>query len=176
MPAICSTGVPPSKPHRDAVPQDVWLRLFGSAQREIGILDYVDMPVAADPAIAAVLAERATSGVKMRICLHDTNTHAGAQDALCPDSGRTSEVRVREALAVYAPLRAKGDVEIRLLRGAVYNSMYYGDDQMLVSQHVYGTPIKSAPVLRLQRAEYSDMAVAFSGTFETAWAAAAPAE
>ena len=163
-------------PHRDAVPQDVWLRLFGSAQREIGILDDAAMPVAADPPIAAVLAERATSGVKMRICLHDTNTHAGAQDAVCPDSGRTSEVHVHEALAVYAPLRTKGEVEIRIHRGVAYNSMYYADDQMLVNQHVYGTPIKSAPVLHLQRAEDSDMAAAFSEAFETAWTAAAPAE
>ena len=35
-------------PHRDTVPQGVWLRLFGSAQRDIGILDDADLPVAAD--------------------------------------------------------------------------------------------------------------------------------
>jgi transcriptional regulator with XRE-family HTH domain len=163
-------------PHRDAVPQDVWLRLFSSAQREIGILDDADMPIAADPPIAAVLADRARSGVKMRICLRDTNTHAGAQGAVCPDGGNASDVRVDEALTVYAPLRAKGEVEIRLHRGVVYNSIYYGDDHMLVSQHVYGTPIKSAPVLRLQRAEDSDMAAAFTKAFEAAWAAATPSE
>jgi transcriptional regulator with XRE-family HTH domain len=163
-------------PHRDTVPRDVWVRLFGSAQREIGILDDADMPVAADPPIAAVLAERARSGVRMRICVHDTNTHAGAQGAVRPDSGHTSEVLVHEALAVYTPLRAKGDVEIRFHRGALYNSMYYADDQMLVGQHVYGTSIKSAPVLHLQRTEDSDMAAAFSEAFETAWAAAVPAE
>lgn len=163
-------------PRRDAVPRDVWLRLFGSAQREIGILEDADMPVAADPPIAAVLAERARAGVKIRICLHDTNTSAGAQGAVCPASGRAPQVRVREAVAVCAPLRAMGDVEIRLHRGVVYNSMYYADDQMLVGQHVYGTPIKSGPVLHLEHAEGSDMAAAFSEAFETAWAHAAPAE
>jgi transcriptional regulator with XRE-family HTH domain len=161
-------------PHRDTMPPEVWLRLFGSAQREIGILDDADMPVAADPPIAAVLAARARSGVKMRICLHDTNTSTGAQSAVCPDSGHTPEVSVREALVVYAPLRATGEVQIRLHRGVVYNSMYYADNQMLVGQHVYGIPIKSAPVLHLQLAEDSDMATAFSEAFETAWAAADP--
>jgi hypothetical protein len=131
-------------PHRDAVPRDVWLRLFGSGQYEIGILDCADMPVAADPAIAAVLAERARSGVKIRICLHDTNQWTGAEGAVCPDSGHTPEVGLREAL-FYAPLRATGDVQIRLHRGVVYNSMYYADDQMLVGQHVYGIPIKVRP-------------------------------
>ena len=63
-------------PHRDTVPRDVWLRLFGSAQCEIGILEEADLPVAADQPIADALAERARSGVKMRICLHDTNTPA----------------------------------------------------------------------------------------------------
>ena len=161
-------------PHRNAVPLDVWLRLFGSTQREIGILDDADMPVAADPSIATVLTERARSGVKIRICLHDTNTSRGAQGAVCSGSGHTPEVRVREALAVYAPLRATGEVQIRLHRGEVYNSVYYADGQMLVGQHVYGIPIKSGPVLHLERAEGNDMAAAFSETFETAWAAADP--
>jgi transcriptional regulator with XRE-family HTH domain len=162
--------------HRDTVPQEVWLSLFGSAQHEIGILDCADMPVAADPAIAAVLAERARSGVKMRICLHDTNTPIGAQGEVCPARSHTPEVRVREALVVYAPSRATGEVQIRLHRGVVYNFMYYADDQMLVGQHVYGIPIKSTPVLHLQLAEGSDIGAAFSEAFETAWAAAAPAE
>jgi transcriptional regulator with XRE-family HTH domain len=163
-------------PHRDTVPREVWLRLLSSAQREIGILDDTDMPVAADPPIAAVLAERARSGVKMRICLHDTNAPTGAQDVICRASGHALEVRAHEALAIYAPLHAQGKVEIRLHRGAMYNSMYYADDQMLVSQHVYGTPVKSAPVLHLLRAENSDMAAAFSEAFETAWATAAPVQ
>jgi hypothetical protein len=67
-------------------------------------------------------------------------------------------------------------VEIRLHQGAVYNFIYYADDQMLVSQRAYGIPIKSAPVLHLQRAEDSDMAAAYSDVFEAAWAAAVPAE
>jgi len=162
-------------PHRDAVPRDVWLRMFGFAQREIGILDDVDMPVATDPTIAAVLAERARSGVKMRICVHDTNTQAGMQATVCPDSGHTLESRVRKALVIYAPLGATGEVQIRLHRGVVYNSMYSADDQMLVGQHVYGMPIKSSPVLHLERAEGSDMVAVFSEAFETAWAAAGPA-
>jgi len=161
-------------PHRDAVPREVWLRLFGSAQREIGILDDTDMPVAADPPIGAALAERARSGVKMRICLHDTNMSTRTQEAVCPDGGDTSEVH--KALAIYAPLHTQGKVEIRLHCRVMYNSIYYADDQMLVSQRVYGTPIKSAPVLHLLLAEDGDMTAAYSEAFEAAWAAGAPVQ
>jgi hypothetical protein len=83
---------------------------------------------------------------------------------------------VREGLAIYAPLRENGDVEIRLHQGAVYNSIYYADDQMLVSQRAYSIPSKSAPVLHLQRAEDSDMATAYLDVFESAWTAAVPVE
>jgi hypothetical protein len=48
------------------------------------------------------------------------------------------------------------------------NSICYSDDQMLVGQHVYGIPIKSAPLLHLQRTEDSDITAAFSEAFETA--------
>jgi transcriptional regulator with XRE-family HTH domain len=163
-------------PHRDTVPREVWLRLFGAAQREIGILDELDMPVAADQAVADALARRAESGVNLRICLHDTNASAGAQGTDCPDRGDTPTARMREGLAIYAPLREEGQVEIRLHLEVVYNSIYYADDQILVSQRAYGIPSKSAPVLLLQRAEDSDMAAAYFGAFESAWTAAVPAE
>jgi transcriptional regulator with XRE-family HTH domain len=163
-------------PHRDTVPRDIWLHLFGSAQHEIGILDAADLLIAADRPIADALGERAGADVKLRICLYDADASASAQGVSCPDGGDTPTTRMREGLAIYAPLRENGDVEIRLHQGVVYNSTYYADDQMVVSQRAYGIPNKSAPVLHLQRAEDSDMAAAYFDAFETAWAAAAPAE
>jgi transcriptional regulator with XRE-family HTH domain len=163
-------------PRRDTMPRDVWLHLFGSAQHKIGILDDADLPIAADHPIADALVERAGSGVKLRICLYDANASASAQGVGCPDGGDTPTARMREGLAIYAPLRENGDVEIRLHQGVVYNSIYYADDQMLVSQRAYGIPSKSAPVLHLQRAEDSDIATAYLDVFESSWAAAVPAD
>jgi hypothetical protein len=114
--------------------------------------------------------------VKLRICLYDANASASAQGVGCPDGGDTPTARMHEGLAIYAPLRQNGDVEIRLQRGVVYNSVYYADDQMLVSQRAYGIPSRSAPVLLLQRVEGIDMAAAYSDVFESAWTAAVPAD
>jgi transcriptional regulator with XRE-family HTH domain len=163
-------------PSRDTMPRDVWLHLFGSAHHEIGILDDADQPIAADHAIVDTLGERARSGVKLRICLYDANASTSAQGVGCSDGGDTPTARMGEGLAIYAPLRENGDVEIRLHQGAVYNSIYYADDQMLVSQRAYGIPSRSAPVLLLQRAEDSGMAAAYFDAFEGAWSAAVPAE
>jgi transcriptional regulator with XRE-family HTH domain len=157
-------------PHRDTVLRDVWLRLFGSAEHEIGILDDTDLPLAADQSIADVLAERAMSGVRLRICLHEMNASADARGAACSGSGRTSAVSLYEALAVYAPLREKRGVEVRLHQGVAYNCIYRADDQMLVSQHAYGIPAAAAAVVHLKRANGGDIATAYLDAFETAWA------
>jgi transcriptional regulator with XRE-family HTH domain len=163
-------------PHRDTVPGDVWLRMLGSAQHEIGILDDAGLPVAADQPVLAALAERAGSGVSMRICLYDPDTSGIAQPAGRLEGGDAPTGSVREALAIYAPLREKGEVKIRLHPGIVYSSIYHADDQLLVSQHAYGTPAGSAPVLQLRRAGDGDMVAAYLDAFEHAWASARSAE
>jgi transcriptional regulator with XRE-family HTH domain len=154
-------------PHRDKVPRDVWLHLFSSAQHEIGILEDVDSPVAADRSIADALVEQARSGVRLRICLQIAEEAFAGQGS---QGGRDLTARVRDAVAIYAPLREKGEVEVRLHQGAVYNSIYYADGQLLVSQRVYGAAVKSAPTLHLERVECSDMGATYSDAFEVAWA------
>jgi transcriptional regulator with XRE-family HTH domain len=157
-------------PHRDTVPLDMWLRLFRSARHEIGILDDTGSLLAADQPIVAALAEQARAGIKIRICLHAAD-QPWQDDG--PQGGRDAAASVREAVAVYAPLQEKGEVDIRLYEGVVYNSIYYSDDELLVSHQVDGVPIKSAPTLRLQLVEGSDIAATFLGAFEAVWSAAA---
>ena len=160
-------------PHRRTVPRDVWLRLFGSAQCEIGILEEADLPVAADQAIVDALAERARAGVRLRICLYDRNAPAGAQGVGC---GGLLESSVQVAVVIYAPLRERGEVEIRLHHGAMYNSIYLADDQLMVMQAAYGTSPGEVPVLHLRQVEGGDMAGAYQHAFERAWAEAHPIE
>ena len=159
-------------PHQGTVPRDVWLRLFGSAQCEIGILEKADLPVAADHDIADVLAERAGSGVRLRICLHA----AGEPLAGRNDQSQTFGTRAGAAAAIYLPLREKGEVDVRFHQGAVYNSIYCADDQLVVSQRVYGAQVSSAPTVHLQGAEGSDMVTTYLDAFENAWTAAVSAE
>jgi transcriptional regulator with XRE-family HTH domain len=159
-------------PHRDTVPQDVWLRLFGSARHEIGILDDTGMPLCRDQQVMEVLAERLGRGVSVRICVYDSEASGVPQCAVQPESSDALSTSVREALAVYAPLREKGQAEIRFHLGIAYSSMCFADDQLLVSQQVYGVAAGQAPVLHLRLTEGGDMAAAYRDAFERVWVAA----
>ena len=56
-------------PHRWAVPREVWVRLFGSAKREIAILAYSALFLAEDTGILRILADKGRAGVTVRIAL-----------------------------------------------------------------------------------------------------------
>src|SRR5215471_3725628 len=56
-------------PYLGTVPREVWLRLFGSAQHEISLLDHGGGPLAADRDVVRALAEKVRAGVMVRICL-----------------------------------------------------------------------------------------------------------
>jgi transcriptional regulator with XRE-family HTH domain len=161
-------------PRRDAVPREVWLRLFGSAQREVGILDCSGLFVAGDPSILGALADSARAGVAVRICIRDpAAVHDAPMNALGQSAGDTLGKPVREGLAGYGPLREAG-AEIRLYREVIYNSIYRADDELLVGQHVYGIPAGRAPLLHLRRTEDGDMLAAYLESFEGVWRGARP--
>jgi transcriptional regulator with XRE-family HTH domain len=161
-------------PHRDTVPRDVWLRVLGSAQHEIGILEDTGMPLAGDLQVVTLLGELAQSGVSVRICLCDLEASALDLGTVQPETGDVLAASLRDGLVGYAPLRGKDQSEIRLYRGIVYSSIYYADDEFLISQHVHGIPAGQAPVLHLRRTDPSDMAATYLDAFERAWADAQP--
>ena len=82
---------------------------------------------------------------------------------------------IREALELFGGLRQIG-AEIRLHRAVLYNSIYRADNQLLVTQHVYGIPAEREPVLCLRSAAAGDMATTYIDAFERIWAGALPVE
>jgi hypothetical protein len=80
--------------------------------------------------------------------------------------------KIRNALALYAPLREVKNIEIRLHRAVLYNSIYRADDQLMVNQHAYGLPAAHSPVFCLRKTEVGDMVDAYLGSFERVWAQA----
>jgi hypothetical protein len=68
------------------------------------------------------------------------------------------------------PLAAVENIEIRLHRTMLYNSMYRADDQVLVNQHAYGIPAAHAPVFCLSSAGSGEMAALYLHSFERVWA------
>jgi transcriptional regulator with XRE-family HTH domain len=161
-------------PHRDAVPVGVWLSLFGSAEREIDILADSGLFIAEVPDVLAALGDRARAGVKMRVCIRDPDASHVATDSAAHGSGGRSAPRVREAVARYGQLRERGDVEIRLHRAILNNSIYRTDERLLVSQHAYGISAGRAPVLYLRQAPSGDLVTTYLESFEHIWVGSRP--
>jgi transcriptional regulator with XRE-family HTH domain len=157
-------------PHLGTVPREVLLRLFGSAQHEISLLDHRERPLAADRDVARALAEKVTADLTVRICLAESGD-ADASARLDPSPPTTD---VHNALERYASLRRSGNLEIRVHRKAPYSFIYHTDNQLLVAQRAYAIPAEHAPVLHLQHTADGKMFAAHLESFERIWADAHP--
>jgi hypothetical protein len=160
-------------PHRWAVPREAWIRLFDSAEHEIGILAYSALFLGEDAGILRILADKGRTGVAVRIALGDPDGPNVAERGEEEGIGDAMGAKIRNALTLYRPLSAVQNIEIRLHRAVLYNSIYRADDQLLVNQHTYGIPAAQAPVLCLSSTDGGEMAALYLDSFERVWASAA---
>jgi transcriptional regulator with XRE-family HTH domain len=162
-------------PHRWEVPRDVWVQLFGSAEREIAILAYSALFLAEDAGILGILAGKGRAGVAVRITLGDPQAANVAERGEEEGIGDALAAKVRNALMLYrAVLSAVENVEIRLHRTVLYNSIYRADERLLVNQHTYGVPAAQAPVFCLSGTGGGEMAGLYLDSFERVWGGAEP--
>ncbi|MFI7043311.1 helix-turn-helix domain-containing protein [Streptosporangium sandarakinum] len=158
-------------PHRWAVPADAWRTFFEAANKEIGILVYSGLFLAEDAGLLRILAQRAQAGVRVRVLLGDPDSPDVATRGVEEGTGGdVMAARVRNALALYRPLRDVEGIEIRLHRTVLYNSIYRADDSLLVNLHAYGTRASEAPVIYLTGTENGTAATTYLDSFERVWA------
>jgi hypothetical protein len=161
-------------PHRWAVPQTAWRRLFESAQQEIGILVYSGLFLAEDNGIMRILANKARDGVTVRILLGDPDDPRIAKRGAEEGVNEAMAAKTRNALVLYQPLRALDGVDIRLHRTTLYASIYRADNELLINTHAYGAAAAHAPVLHLTKTEDDDMASTYLNSLERVWSDAPP--
>jgi hypothetical protein len=162
-------------PSLKALPRHAWLSLFGSAGHDIGILARSGLFLAREPGTLGVVADRARAGTRVRICLLSPAAPAVAEYDGTESEADTGVAGIREALTLFARLRESG-AEIRLHQSVLYNSIYRADNQLLVTQHIYGIPDERQPVFYLRSAAEGDMAATYLMVFERFWEDAMPAE
>jgi transcriptional regulator with XRE-family HTH domain len=160
-------------PHRWAVPREVWVQLFEPAEREIGILAYSALFLAEDTGILRILADKGRAGVSVRIALGDPDGPHAAERGEEEGIGDAMAAKIRNALTLYRSLDEVQNVEIRLHRTVLYNSIYRADERLLVNQHTYGIPAAQAPVFCLSSTDGGEMAALYLESFERVWAGAA---
>jgi transcriptional regulator with XRE-family HTH domain len=158
-------------PNREAMPRQAWLSLFGSAKHDIEILTRSGMFLANEPGVLDVLANRARAGARVRICLCNPTLQITAENDSGEGPSDAGPAEIRDALDLFGGLRQIG-AEIRLHRAVLYNSIYRADNQLLITQHVYGIPPEREPVLCLRSAVAGDIATTYIDSFERIWASA----
>jgi hypothetical protein len=157
-------------PHRWAVPREIWTGLFGSAEQEIAILAYSALFLAEDTGILRILGERGRAGVTVRIALGDPDGPDVAERGAEEGIGDAMAAKIRNALVLYRPLGAVKNIEIRLHRTVLYNSIYRADGKLLVNQHTYGVPAAQSPVVCLDDVGGGEMSALYLESFERVWA------
>jgi transcriptional regulator with XRE-family HTH domain len=160
--------------HRSDVPREAWVQLFSSAEREIGVLVYSGLALAEDTGVQKIIAERARAGVRVRILLGDPDSPQAAERGRDEGVDDAMAARIRNVLVLYRGLRATEGVEFRFHRTVLYNSIYLGDDHLLVNTHIYGMPASRAPVWHLRKIAGGEIASTYLESFERVWEPAVP--
>ncbi len=160
-------------PHRGSVPREIWRRVFEGAEQEIGILVYSGLFIAEDAELIRILASKARSGTAVRIILGDPDSPHVDQRGQDEGIHDAMAAKIRNAILLYRPLLAAG-AEIRLHSTVLYNSLYRGDDEVLINQHIHGIAAAYAPVLHLSRRVEDGFFSTYIDSFERVWIPAQP--
>ena len=161
-------------PHRADVPREAWERLFKAAERDIGVLVYSGLFLAEDPVLQKVLADRANAGVRLRILLGDPASPQVAERGADEGVDGMMAAKIQNALVLYRSLRKVESAEFRFHQTILYNSIYRGDDHLLVNTHIYGVPAAGAPVWHLRKVAGGEIASTYLESFEHVWDSAVP--
>ncbi|ARQ69982.1 helix-turn-helix domain-containing protein [Streptomyces marincola] len=160
-------------PHRHVVPTHLWRDIYGRAEQGIDVLVYAGGFLSEDPAFFDVLARKSKTA-RIRMLLGDPSCAAVAQRGV--DEGHmVMGHKIRNALVNYRPLmKSYPQIDFRLHDATLYNSIYRGDDEMLVNTHVYGIGAYLAPVLHLRRLPGAGLFSTYAQSFDQTWEKARP--
>lgn len=161
-----------SYPHRSAVPRTAWQQLFAGAEHEISILVYAALFLAEDVELTRLLADKARSGVAVRLLMADPDSSRVAERGTEEGIGTAVAARVQNALALFQPLLGTEGVEARQHETVLYNSIFRADDDMLINPQVHGMAAAYAPVLHLRRIDSGGMFDTYADSFEHIWTTA----
>jgi transcriptional regulator with XRE-family HTH domain len=164
-------------PYRNAIPKDVWDRLFTQSIDRIDMLVHAGQFLIERPDFVSTLAEKAAKGVNVRIAFGDPDCDAVALRSAEEHLGAgVLAARVRYGLVAYTPLLETPGIEFRFHATTLYNSIFRFDEQMIVNNHVYGAPGAHAPAMHLRKLGAGSLFATYAASFTEVWALSRPAK
>lgn len=162
-------------PDRASIPRDTWLRLLTGTQEHMDVLVYSGTFFAqTQPRVAAMLAERVSAGVQVRLCFGDPESQAVAVRDQEEGLGGTMGAKIRASLTYYRDLVRFDGCEIRLHATTLYNSIFRYDDELIVNAHVYGEPASLNPALHFRKLDGGTLFAHYTASFDRVWSEAVP--
>jgi hypothetical protein len=162
---------------RADAPFDMWRALFEQAERAIGILVYAAVFLhELWPEFTVLLRAKAEAGCPVRIMLGDPGSHSVAERGREEKYGDGIQSRCRQALKHFAPLAEVPGIDVRQHGTTLYNSIYLGDDRMIVNAHRFGINAYATPVLHLRRSGQGGLFDGYADSFEHVWQLSEPAK
>lgn len=156
--------------HRADAPSSSWRSLLEQAQSHIDLLAYAMQFLPEQNAnLDALLSDKAGSGCSVRIALADPESRQVADRDAEELLGGTMSARIRTTLDHFKALFGVDGIEIRLHATPLYNSVFRGDDHMLVTPHLYRWKGYKAPLVHLRRQEQDGLFDNFMDHFERVW-------
>jgi hypothetical protein len=156
-------------PVRSHVGNDAWLGLFERAQRRIDVLVYAGFWLSEGPAIRRLLSAKAESGVCLRFLLGDPRSAAVDLRGVEEGIGAAVSAKIDNTIHNYRGVMASPNTEFRVHATTLYNSVYRGDDEMLVNTHLYGLPGHMTPLMHLRRVPGAEFFAGYLDSFERIW-------
>jgi hypothetical protein len=161
--------------HRADAPPDVWSLLLGRATSNIDLMAYAMLFLPESSyRLDRLLADKASSGCRLRIALADPESRFVAERDAEERLGGTFPARIRTTLDHFRPLFDVDGAELRFYRTPMYNSMIRGDDQMLVTPHMFALKGYKAPLFHYERRFDDGIFDNYMAHFERTWATATP--
>jgi transcriptional regulator with XRE-family HTH domain len=163
-------------PHRSLVPPELWDKLIHAVTDRIDILTHAGLFLVERPDFIQTLADKAKSGVTIRVAFGDPDSDAislrSAEEGL---GDGVLAARIRYGLVPYAPLQGVPGIEFRFHETTLYNSIFRFDEELVVNSHVYGVAGPHAPALHLRKLGAGDLFTTYTKSFVDVWALSRPA-
>lgn len=161
-------------PYRSDCPRSVWRRLIMDAESELVFAGYTSYFLWLEqPNLRATLRRKAEAGCRVRFLVGDPDSEVTRRREQAEDVPLTVGTRIKVTLDELGKLRDV--VEARFSDEHVALSVFRGDNEMIVCQHLARAVGHDSPTQHLRRRQADGLFDRFAGHAEVLWESARPA-
>jgi transcriptional regulator with XRE-family HTH domain len=156
--------------HRSQAPIEEWWFVFSHAQEHIDMLANAMLFIPEQHAgLMELLRGIGALGGRVRIALAEPESQMVRVRDEEEGLGGTLPGRIKNCLYHFREVLNAPGVEIKYHSTPLYNSLFRGDNEIIVTPHLYGLHGSKAPLLHIKRLEEDGLFENFLAHFEAVW-------